>query len=116
LSLPYPTTSVLPSSWPSTSTPTARATCRRYSRKSPLPVKTVTEHEPLQAGVVFVVPSNRHVNITDSEIDLSSEPSSGQPMPSINLLIETAAEVYGENLIAIVLSGTGTDGTEGARS
>jgi two-component system, chemotaxis family, CheB/CheR fusion protein len=86
------------------------------ARKSPLPVKTVTEHEPLQAGVVFVVPSNRHVNITDSEIDLSSEPSSGQPMPSINLLMETAARVFGENLIAIVLSGTGTDGTEGART
>jgi two-component system CheB/CheR fusion protein len=86
------------------------------ARKSPLPVKTVTEHEPLQAGIVFVVPSNRHVNITDSEIDLSSEPSSDQPMPSINLLMETAAGVYGENLIAIVLSGTGTDGTEGART
>jgi two-component system, chemotaxis family, CheB/CheR fusion protein len=86
------------------------------ARKSPLPVKTVTEHEPLQAGVVFVVPANRHVNITDSEIDFSSEPSSGQPMPSINLLMETAAGVFGENLIAIVLSGTGTDGTEGART
>jgi two-component system CheB/CheR fusion protein len=86
------------------------------ARKSPLPVKTVTEHEPLQAGVVFVVPANRHVNITDSEIDLTSEPSSGQPMPSINLLMETAAGVFGENLIAIVLSGTGTDGTEGART
>jgi two-component system, chemotaxis family, CheB/CheR fusion protein len=86
------------------------------ARKSPLPVKTVTEHEPLQAGVVFVVPANRHVNITDSEINLRSEPSSGQPMPSINLLMETAAGVFGENLIAIVLSGTGTDGTEGART
>jgi two-component system CheB/CheR fusion protein len=86
------------------------------ARKSPLPVKTVTEHEPLQGGVVFVVPSNRHVNITDSEIELSSEPSSGKPMPSINLLMETAAGVFGENLIAIVLSGTGTDGTEGART
>ena len=86
------------------------------ARRSPLPVKTVTEHEPLQAGVVFVVPANSHVNITDSEIDLSSEPSSGPPMPSINLLMETAAKVYGENLIAVVLSGTGTDGTEGART
>jgi two-component system CheB/CheR fusion protein len=86
------------------------------ARKSPLPVKTVTEHEPLQAGVIFVVPANRHVNITDSEIDLSSEPSSGQPMPSINILMETAAGVFGENFIAIVLSGTGTDGTEGART
>jgi two-component system CheB/CheR fusion protein len=60
------------------------------ARRSPLPVKTVSEHEPLRAGVVFVVPANRHVNITDSEIDLSSEPSSGQPIPSINFLMETA--------------------------
>jgi two-component system CheB/CheR fusion protein len=51
------------------------------ARKSTLPVKTVTEHEPLQAGMVFVVPANRHVNITDSEIDLSSEPLSGQLCP-----------------------------------
>src|SRR5215211_8817715 len=86
------------------------------ARRSPLPVKTVTEHEPLQAGLVFVVPANRHVNITDSEIDLSSEPATGLPMPSINLLMETAAGVFGENLIAVVLSGTGTDGTEGART
>jgi len=84
------------------------------ARKSPLPVKTVTEHEPLQAGLVFVVPANRHVNITDSEIDLSSEPATGLPMPSINLLMETAAKVYGENLIAIVLSGTGTKRLSGS--
>jgi chemotaxis response regulator CheB len=37
-------------------------------------------------------------------------------MPSINLPMKTAARVYGENLIAVVLSGTGTDGTEGART
>jgi two-component system, chemotaxis family, CheB/CheR fusion protein len=86
------------------------------ARRSPLPVRTVTQHEPLQAGVVFVVPANKHVNITDSAIDLSSEQISGQPMPSINLLMETAAGVYGENLISVVLSGTGTDGTEGART
>jgi PAS domain S-box-containing protein len=86
------------------------------ARKSTVPVKTVTEHEPLQAGVVYVVPANWHVNITDSEIELSSEQLSGQPMPSINLLMETAAGVYEENLIAVVLSVTGTDGTEGART
>jgi two-component system CheB/CheR fusion protein len=86
------------------------------ARKSTLPVKSVTEHEPLQAGVVYVVPASWHVNITDSEIELSSEGSPGQPVPSINLIMETAARVYGENLIAAVLSGTGTDGTEGART
>jgi len=34
------------------------------ARKSPLPVKTVTEHQTLQAGVVFVVSANWQVNST----------------------------------------------------
>lgn len=86
------------------------------SRRSPLPVKTVTQHDPLEAGVIFVVPANRHVNITDSEIELSEESSPRRSMPSIDLLMESAASVYGENLIAVVLTGTGSDGTDGARA
>ena len=86
------------------------------ARRSPLPVKTVTDHEPLEAGVVFVVPANEHVNITDSEIGFSSEPDAGQPIPSIDLLLESAAGIFGEDLIAVVLTGTGSDGTDGARA
>ena len=83
------------------------------ARKSTLPVRTVTEHEPLEAGVVFVVPANRHVNVTDSEIDLRVDPA-GRPKPSIDLLLSSAAEVVGERLIAIILTGTGSDGAAGA--
>jgi hypothetical protein len=79
-----------------------------------LPVHTVTEHEPLEAGVIFVVPANRHVNITDSEIDLRTD-QHGRPMPSIDLLFSSAADSFGERLIAVILTGTGSDGTEGAR-
>ncbi|MDN5696943.1 MAG: hypothetical protein L0G70_03080 [Rubrobacter sp.] len=71
------------------------------SRKSALPVKTVTDHEKLRAGTVFVVPADRHVNITDQTIDL---------------LMSSAAHVFGEGLVSIVLSGTGSDGAEGARA
>jgi two-component system CheB/CheR fusion protein len=84
------------------------------SRRSTLPVHTVSEHEALEAGVIFVVPANRHVNITDSEIDLRMNPRR-RPMPSIDLLFSSAAESFGERLIAIILSGIGSDGTEGAR-
>ena len=84
------------------------------SRHSTLPVRTVSDEEPLEAGVVFVVPANRHVNITDSEIGLQID-SAGRPKPSVDLLMGTAAGVYGERLIAVVLTGTGSDGTSGAR-
>lgn len=83
------------------------------ARKSTLPVRTVTDHEPLEAGVVFVVPANRHVNVTDFEIDLKVD-SAGRPKPSIDLLLSSAAEVIGERLIAIILTGTGSDGAAGA--
>ncbi len=84
------------------------------SSHSALPVRTVTEREPLESGVIFVVPPDRHVNITDSELDLSVD-SAGRPKPSVDLLMSSAAEVYGEDLIAVVLTGTGSDGTDGAR-
>ena len=84
------------------------------SRHSALPVRTVSDKEPLEAGVVFVVPSNWHVSITDSEIWLQVD-SAGRPKPSVDLLMSSAAEVFGENLIAVVLTGTGSDGTSGAR-
>lgn len=85
------------------------------SNRSSLPVKTVAESAPLEAGVVFMVPADRNVNITEGKIEVS-EDGHGRPKPSIDLLMTSAAEVFGENLITVVLSGTGTDGTDGARA
>lgn len=86
------------------------------SVRSTLPVRTVTDHEPLVAGVVFVVPSNRHVEITDHAVRVRPD-GDGEtgPHPSVDLLLTSAAAVYGEGLVAVILTGTGTDGTEGAR-
>lgn len=83
------------------------------ARRSTLPVRTVADHEPLAPGVVFVVPSNRHVSISDSAIELLAD-TRGRPKPSVDLLLSSAAEVYGEKLIAVILTGTGSDGAAGA--
>ncbi len=84
-------------------------------RRSTLPVRTAADRESLEPGVVYVVPSNRNVQISDSEIKLPEE-SPGRFKPSIDLLLSSAAEVYGERLIAVILSGTGSDGAAGARA
>lgn len=36
------------------------------AKRSALPVRAVSDGEPLEAGVVFVIPANNHVSITDS--------------------------------------------------
>ncbi len=85
------------------------------ARRSTLPVRTVVDPEPLEAGVVFVVPSNHYVSIDDHMIELQVE-GAGRPKPSIDRLLGTAAEGYGERLIAVILTGMGSDGAAGARA
>jgi two-component system CheB/CheR fusion protein len=65
--------------------------------------------------VVYVIPSDRHVNVTETEIDLRAD-TRGRPKPSVDMLMSSAAEVFGEGLVAIVLTGMGSDGAEGARA
>lgn len=83
------------------------------ARRTPLLVRTVVDHEVLRAGVVFVVPADRHVEITDHAMSL--RPGTPGSKPSVDRLFSSAASAFGEQLIAIVLSGTGSDGSLGAR-
>jgi two-component system CheB/CheR fusion protein len=82
-------------------------------RRSKLPLRIVTDHEPLVAGTIYVVPANRHVSISDHAIELQD--GKERPMPSIDLLLASASDSFGESLIAVILTGTGSDGANGAR-
>ena len=85
------------------------------ARRGSLPVRTVTNHEALQPGVVFVVPANRHVEITDHAVGLRAD-DQGRSKPSVDLLLSSAAAIFGERVIAVILTGSGSDGTAGARA
>jgi PAS domain S-box-containing protein len=85
------------------------------ARRSPMPVITVHQHEQLQAGTVYVVPANHHIEVTHHDITPQSD-EAGRPKPSIDLLLSSASEVYGERLVAVLLTGTGSDGAMGARA
>src|SRR2546423_2256736 len=85
------------------------------ARHTTLPVRLVTDHAPLEGGVVFVVPADRHVEITNHALHFVVD-GGGHPKPSIDRLFSSAAAAYGEDLIAVVLTGTGVDGAAGARA
>lgn len=84
------------------------------AKRGPLPVRTVLATEPLEPGVIYVVPSGHDVEITDQAVSLGSV-AEGRSKPSIDRLFSTAADQFGENLIAVILTGTGSDGADGAR-
>jgi two-component system CheB/CheR fusion protein len=86
------------------------------SRRTKLPVRAVTADIPmhLENGVIYVVPANSDVVITDDVVYLA--PAMGQhAMPSIDRLFTSAAHAYGERVIAVILTGSGSDGAVGAR-
>ncbi len=83
------------------------------ARRAHLPVITVQDHTPLQPGTIYVVPSNSHVALTNHDLTLTSD-GEGRPKPSVDLLLRSAAAIFDEQLIAVILTGTGSDGTAGA--
>lgn len=84
-------------------------------RRSPLPIVVVGEQSPtpLENGKIYVVPANRHVKINDGHVLLEGD-HNDRPKPSVDLLLTSAAESYGEHLIAVILTGAGSDGAAGA--
>jgi chemotaxis response regulator CheB len=84
-------------------------------RRSTLPIIVVSDQEPtkLEGGRIYVVPANRHVTIKDGHVALEVD-HEYRPRPSVDLLLSTAAEAYGEHLIAVILTGSGSDGAAGA--
>jgi two-component system CheB/CheR fusion protein len=84
-------------------------------RRSTLPIVVVSENSPtpLENGKIFVVPSNRHVRISDGHVHLEAD-HEDRPKPSVDKLLSSAAQSYGEHLIAVILTGSGSDGAVGA--
>jgi two-component system CheB/CheR fusion protein len=83
------------------------------ARHATLPVRVVEEREALEDGVIFVVPSNRLVEISSGALRLRAA-KAGAVAPSIDVLLESAAGVFGPGLIAVILTGSGSDGSAGA--
>src|SRR5690349_18211042 len=84
-------------------------------RRSKLPVLLVDEHEPtkLEGGKIYVVPANQHVKINDGHVHLEAD-HIDRPKPSVDMLLSSAAQSYGEHLIAVILTGSGSDRAAGA--
>lgn len=92
----------------------ADGTLRKYlSQRSPLPVVEVDDKEPIEPGHVYLAPPDYHLLVDDGNFALSTEGAVRFSRPSIDLLFESAADAYGEGVIAVVLTGANDDGCRG---
>jgi two-component system chemotaxis response regulator CheB len=75
------------------------------------------DKEPIDRGRVYTAPANYHLLVErDGTIALSVDERVNWSRPSIDVLFESAARVWGAAVIAILLSGANTDGVEGMRA
>ena len=74
--------------------------------------------EPVLAGGIYLAPGGRHMRVLrDGEIvkiALTDDPPINFCRPSVDPLFSSAAAVWGPAVLAVVLTGMGSDGTQGA--
>lgn len=82
----------------------------------PLPVAEAEQHVFIQPGHVYLAPANYHLLVeVDRSFSLSVDEKVCFSRPSINVLFETAADVYGAGLVGVLLTGASNDGTAGLK-
>ncbi|MBW3555068.1 MAG: chemotaxis protein CheB, partial [Gemmatimonadetes bacterium] len=76
----------------------------------------VAEHgEALEPRSVYLAPDDRHLGVRERGVcELSAGPPVGAFRPSGSFLFESVARIYGAAAVAVVLTGMGRDGAEGA--
>jgi two-component system chemotaxis response regulator CheB len=84
------------------------------SAKTDWQVKEAEEKERLLPGLIYIVPPDYHLLVeNDHSITLDDSEKVNYSRPSIDVTFESAAEAYGKNAIAVLLSGANADGVEG---
>jgi len=84
---------------------------------SSLKVKEAEDKEKLENGVIYVAPANYHIMIDDNGmISLTTDERVNYSRPSIDVLFETASDVYQDQLVGVILTGANGDGTAGMNS
>jgi len=87
------------------------------SRRTALEVKQAEEGDHVQPATVYIAPPNRHLLVNpDGTLSLSQSELVHFLRPSADLLFESVAASYRERAIAVVLTGTGSDGAMGVQA
>jgi len=85
-----------------------------FSQKCKVDVREAEDKEPVRPGTIYFAPPNYHLLVDEGpQLALSADELVHHSRPSIDVLFDSAAQVYREHLLGIILSGANEDGAEG---
>jgi two-component system, chemotaxis family, protein-glutamate methylesterase/glutaminase len=96
-----------------------RAFAERLDRIGPFTVTEACDGDVVQPGHVYIAPGGRHMVVAErgTKLELHTPPPTplDKYAPSVDRLFTSVAQVLGPRALAVVLTGMGADGAEGAR-
>ena len=95
-----------------------RLLAERLSRTSALDVREAVEGDVLKPGLVLVAPGDFHLELVRRgavvTAHLTTGPAENFCRPAVDVLFRSVASLYGGAVVAVVLTGMGSDGRRGA--
>jgi two-component system chemotaxis response regulator CheB len=92
----------------------------RLAQVSSLPVTVGKQNEMIVTGRVYLAPGDRHMSVAMENgiprLRIDKGPAVCGVRPSADPLFRSAAHAFGENVVGVVLTGMGRDGSEGLRA
>jgi two-component system, chemotaxis family, protein-glutamate methylesterase/glutaminase len=86
-----------------------------FRSKCARPVLEAEDKQPIEPGTVYFAPPDYHLLIeADRRIALSADQPVHHSRPSIDVLFQSAIDVYGRRLLGVLLTGANEDGGDGA--
>lgn len=87
------------------------------ARQTSLKVEDVVDGTAPEPSVVYITPPNTDIIYDNGKLYLvEPSPETASPKPSVDRFLLSLADKHGENSMAIILSGTGTDGAYGVQA
>lgn len=83
--------------------------------KASIKVKKASDHDKVLNGTALVAPADYHLIVDHNHIRLEQGPKYAYVRPSANVTMVTASNVYGPNVVGVLLSGMGFDGAFGMK-
>ena len=95
-----------------------RLLAERLNTVAQLEVQEGQEGQKLQRGQVWIAPGGYHMTVirrgAEFVLGLNHGPQENSCRPAVDVLFRSVAQTYGANVLAVVLTGMGSDGTRGS--
>jgi len=101
-----------------------KSLAERLNSLSQIKVKEADDGEIVLPGCAYITPGDYHLNVVSEvkgsrkvlRIKLSQKPPRGGHRPSVDEMLESVAAQYWSDIICVIMTGMGKDGTEGLKS